>query len=644
MRPAPFVLAVVVLSLSVAGFAAYRAMYDPDVAMLVAENGASWIREDAPFSLRVRKLGEYTTNFRTTFDVGDAPSEAVLTLRAFKSAIVVVNGVTVLDAGDDLTTWRIRHQIDIASALRSGPNEILISVSNENGPRLALAHCESPGLKTDSTWEAANSEGEWKPAALARDTGRSDLTERFPRPWTALLRVSPWLVMVAFLAFFATLRADRELEDGTIRRYFHPRRVRLCLLGGWGILAANNYSKIPYYVGLDIEGHLNYINHMWLFRHIPLADDGWQMFQAPLYYLVSEPFYVLLNKYYHLIPDVVQILRFIPLACGALHVEWSYRAARAIWPERRDLQNTAMALGGFLPMSLYMSQYIGNEPMAATATGLVVVIALALLTKGVTNARCAALGSALGVAILTKITALFVSPALLLVLVLASSDEMGGRKRAIAAARSAAIVFGVAALISGWYFVRNQVELGVPVVGASANIEWWQDPGYRTPEQFYRFGEALIRPVNAGTQGFWDSMYSTMWLDGTLSSMVEYDSRPPWNENFMLAGAWLGAIPMAAIVFGCLFAWKRLDTARDKACFVCAVAVLSYLGAALYLYVTLPIYSVGKATYLLGLAPCLAVLACRTLERPMSARIGRAACAASIAAYATAAYAAYFVF
>jgi hypothetical protein len=79
---------------------------------------------------------------------------------------------------------------------------------------------------------------------------------------------------------------------------------------------------------------------------------------------------------------------------------------------------------------------------------------------------------------------------------------------------------------------------------------WWQEPGYRTIHQFVSFGPALFHPVYSAVQGFWDGFYSTLWLDGYIGSMVDFDFSPAWNLDWLLAGTWLGLLPTAALLAG----------------------------------------------------------------------------------------------
>ncbi|MBI4603626.1 MAG: hypothetical protein HY721_16865, partial [Planctomycetes bacterium] len=409
--------------------------------------------------------------------------------------------------------------------------------------------------------------------------------------------------------------------------------------------------KVPDHVGFDAFAHLDYIRHVAERRSIPLATEGWQMFQSPLYYLLSAPLHSLFAALFEP-ATAARLLRVVPLAAGAAQVELCHRALRLAFPARPDLRILGTLAGGLLPMNLYGSQAVGNEPLAAALSGLALVLALAVLrAERAPGARLlAALGLALGLALLAKVTALLLVPVVL--------GAVGWRARRDAregasagsglrrGAASAALVLGVAALASGWYYGRNWIALGKPFFGGwdpERGIVWWQDPAWRTPGDILRFGECLARPVFAAAAGFWDGLYSTLWADGYLSSVISFEHRPPWSYGLMLSGVLLALLPAAAILLGTAAAFRRSSgPARDAAALSLA-AVLVHLAAMVALFASVPIYSTAKATYMAGVTPGIAILAASGLDLLARRPLARAAVHGGLACWAAAAYGAYFV-
>ena len=85
------------------------------------------------------------------------------------------------------------------------------------------------------------------------------------------------------------------------------------------------------------------------------------------------------------------------------------------------------------------------------------------------------------------------------------------------------------------------------------------------------------------------------------------------------------------------------DPARKRVLAFALGCIALYFAAFAYLYLTLPVYSTGKATYTLGLAPAYALLGRCGMDFFGKRRLGRAISRAWFICWAVSAYAAYFV-
>jgi hypothetical protein len=415
------------------------------------------------------------------------------------------------------------------------------------------------------------------------------------------------------------------------------------LIGMWILLSINSLWKVPSQ-GFDYPAHLEYIEYMTKHHIPPLATDGWQMFQTPMYYFVSSAWYKLCALFLnHEISE--RLLQIVPLVCGLAQIELCFSALRYIFPQRNDLQCLGMLLGGLLPMNLYMSQSLGNEPLAGFFTAIAVVLGIRLLkdfSQAGSNRNHWLLGIVLGLAILTKVTAILLLAPLLVILVFSLYNN--DHKPATILAGCLRFLAGPF-FITGWYFLRNWIELGRPYIGGwdpARKIIWWQDPGYRIAEQFTTFGESFVQPIYAARFGFWDAIYSSFWLDGLLSGVADYDARPPWNDSFLLCAPWLAILPTAAILLGGLAAIRHPDANVRRGLLFALACIGIYFAAVLTLYFQLPIYSTAKATYTLGLIPCYAILGAAGFDLMMRNIVLRAVVYGGMACWALFAYLAYF--
>jgi hypothetical protein len=613
-----------------------------EVPLLRPEAGARWIKLTEPVNLRSWK-GTFVVDYRKQFILEKDFPDAVLTVRALRTAQVYLDGqlVSPFDERDDAQNPRYVE----LRGLMPGPHELGIAVKNENGPALLMAYCDALGIFTGPAWETSVDGVNWLPATLAAERRPADLSLRFPSTIEASRALIPVYFPLFVICFFAVLfsRSAQEKYPRLRGTVWSPSRIRWVLLAAWAVLAVNNMSKIPLYIGFDASGHYAYILYIIKKRAIPLATEGWQMFQAPLYYLLSAGFLKLLSLFFSA-KTVSYMLRIIPLLCGALQVEMAYRAVRYVFPDRKDLQAMGTIIGGLLPMNLYISQVLGNEPLAGVLSAAAIVLALGILTgEGpLPKKKMVMLGVVTGLGCLTKVTAVLLIPALLLVLIYVMSKKKEPPQSIIG---GLVMFLGAIAVVSGWYYLRNWMALGRPFVGGweiSRGIVWWQEPGYRTIQDFISFGRSLTHPLFSALNGFWDSIYSTFWLDGLNSSVVSYKINPPWNYDFMLSSALLALLPSAGIILGLIMSLRRPWAAHPGQVFaVYCIAV--YFAALLYLYVTVPIYSTAKATYTIGLVPCYAVICVTGLDYLTRTRYLRAAIYALLACWAVAVYSSYFV-
>jgi hypothetical protein len=413
------------------------------------------------------------------------------------------------------------------------------------------------------------------------------------------------------------------------------------LLFAWAALAANNILKVPLDQGFDHDGHLEYVRYVADRMRLPSPTEGWEMHQAPLYYALSAAISALLGLVKGAGFDAW--LRLLPLACGALQVEIAYRVLRRSFPERADLRCVGLWVAGLLPVNLYISQVVGNEPLAGLTTAIVFLLCLAVIQgreEAPLHRRAMWIGVALGVALLSKATAgLWVPLCAIAILWGAASRKQGLR----AGFASTAAALFVAALLSGWFYVRNALLVGKPLIGnwgwQYANGMWWQDPSYRIPEHLTHFGRALVQPVYAAVHGFWDGLYSTLWTDGLYSGS---SAPPPWNLGCMIAGSWLG-VPITLAVLSSLVTAAVRGASSHAAVRFASLAVLLHGAAALYMYLRVPIYGVAKASYMLGLVPCFAVLAAAGMKPLLGTTWSRAAVNGFLACFGIASFCAYWV-
>ncbi len=631
------------LALFLALFGVFVIAKDFDSPLLFPEKGATWIYIDRPFIMEAQREGERVT-YRKHFSVEVASLPATLTIHTLGTSEVFIDSRRIQPVKSNVERWKATQIVSLADILMPGTHEILIRVFNKNGLAVLLAYSEPLKIFSGPGWEASYDELLWTRAVAADKKKDPELAEQFDGSGRAFIALLPLYIPLFLAVFFlsqTTSSAKGWREEA--RKYTgSASHMRWLLLVLWLVLAGNNILKVPLYIGMDVTYHYEYISYIIHEWRIPFAGEGWQMFQSPLYYIISALLYFPLSHSFNQ-STYTLLMRIIPLLCGLLQVEMAYRASRYVFPQRQDLQVWGTIIGGLLPMNLYISQVVGNEPLSGLLSACAVVIGFFLLTsKGevIFDRHFILLGSALGFALLTKMTAvLLVPPAVILVIYV-----LHKRRQPLSyIALRVLLVGGIIFLLSGWYYIRNWIELGRPFVGGWESTVWWQDPGYRTLSDFLSFGRSLSAPIYSAVQGFWDSVYSTLWLDGGLSGISVYKGRPPWNYNFVISGSLLSLIPTAGLVAGILVTITRVSGRAYRAQLLSILCVGIYMAALLYLYVTVPVWSTAKATYTLGIIPCYAILCVTGLDFLSRNTLLRAAINGCLACWAVAAYCSYFV-
>lgn len=617
-----------------------RIKNDPSIALLIPENKAQWILFDEPADIVVRNESKTETFFRKKIEVDQSPDKRpVLSLKALKLVTIYIDDKIIYGPENNLENWKNYRKIDLAH-LASGQHELVVSVSNQYGPVALLAYSEGLGLYSGRDWEASQDGIEWKPTVTAEDLKTVSYSRKFPRADKVFFSQLPVFIPLFFIVFLLTIVSYSSFSPGFLRKLsFTPNLFRLALFLAWGVLAFNNFKKVPFDIGFDFSAHLDYIKYVAYNKSIPLATEGWQMFQSPLYYLISAPVYLLLEKSVDF-ENLIRILKIIPFIFGAAQVELSYRAMNYVFPERKDLQVIGVVIGGLIPMNFYISQALGNEPVAGFFSASVVVMCFMMLrttTESALRKQFVITAILLGLALLSKVTAL------LLIFPVCLSFLWSLPKRDLRAVSISMAQFtGIVLLVSGWYYLRNWIELGTPFIGGwdpSRGIVWWQYPGYRTIEQFYIFGEALFYPFYS-LNGFWNTVYSTLWADGFLSEIW----LPPWNFDFMISGVLWSLLPSIGMVLGVWLVFANKNSALRKAMLFSACLIGLYFLAMGYMYLKLPIYSTVKATYTTGLIPCYSVLAVGGLSFFLRGPFFRGVVYGGLACWAFSVYVSFFVF
>jgi hypothetical protein len=619
--------AVALAALGPLGVLAWLAATSPGLPFVAPGPAARWLMAPSPVSARLEQWGRadvpVTSFVRRFAREGDAPVR--LRVRALRGFALFVNGAEA--ARDDGARWREPRSVELAPWLRAGENELRIDVARANGPALLEVVAEgAPELASGPGWHV-RVDGEARgPAIDADDTRVYPAAPGVETPLEGTRRSAGSLAALFALGAAGFLAARRLApERAALAAAWLPAAGLAAAVAGWAYLFAAKAARIPAAVGFDARHHLYYAAWIREKGSLPLATDGWSTYHPPLFYALSAPLLPAEGE------PVGALLKLIPFLGGLGVVLASHRLARRLFAGDPVSRLLAVAFAAVLPVNLYSASYFSNEPLHAALAGLALWIGVeAMLAERLGLARAAALGAALGLAALTKFTAVLWLPA--------AAFFAGARALAIDRARparavaAAALPVAAAALVAGWFYLRSWVLLGDPLIGnwslPGEAQRWWQQPGFHTPAWYAGFGEALARPYLAGFHSFWDALYSTFWGDGFIAGRSDPAHRHGfWSYDHMSAG-YLAALPATGLLAAGALRALRLAVGhadpRVRAAHQWLLAsAWSVLVAFLYLTLRLPFFAQAKAAYLLAIAPVLAAwfaLGAAGLDRWLAAR------------------------
>lgn len=622
------------LGVLLAASLAWASRVSPAISFVRQDEAAPWIASPEPVSMgavaapfaRLPAV-EFSKRFRSAAAVTPLRVR-VEALRGFE---LELNGRAIAARAWNAGSWRRAQEIEIADGVVVGENVLRVRVRNPSGPPLLRLVAEGAGLRfaTDPSWSTRREGAAELPARRADDRVRAAAAIPTPRRFEGLLAKRDALVF-AFAGAALLSLALRTRAGGGVRARL-PGLVFVAIAVFW-IHVFVRAVGLPEYVGFDGPDHLVYVQHILARGSLPLASEAAQGHHPPLFYALSAALLGLLEG--PGLPARV-VLRLVPFASGLAQIGVAFALARRLQPSDRLVPAATALCAALLPVNLYMSAYLGNEPLHAAFAGLALLVATQiLLATQVRAARLALLGVLLGLAILSKVSSLLLVP-LAVGFVAAKQRWIDGRALAPTLARSALCVASAAA-VCGWFFVRNQLRLGQALVGnwnlPGNPVAWWQHPGFHTPAYYLSFGTSLRQPFFASFESFWDGLYSTFWGDGLAGGVSAWAYRhSTWDWDFMGATYVLALPATALLVFGfgrlVFEAFHGDDPRRRTALSFLVTAMVVSVFAVLYMTLVLPAYSMTKASYALSMAaPCCLALAVgfASVHRALEARGWRA--------------------
>lgn len=321
-------------------------------------------------------------------------------------------------------------------------------------------------------------------------------------------------------ALYTVCEPVNLMDDG------HPRpyRTAALLLIGVALLIALYSRLTPPFEGPDEPEHFAYV--VWLAEGRGFPPQGaaaWdtavrqEAGQPPLYYVIaslpariagtaaptadfrpnphfpsSAPGSVPDNKniavHYSADGDqlsggwlALSLARWVSLLAGMLLVAGVYGLAGELFPQQRGLALLTALFAALTPQVLFISGVVSNDMLVAALSTLALWALVRLVQRGPTAGRSAWLGIWLGLAALTKTSALALAVPVTVVLLGMIATRRWSLRQVLL---TGGITLGVFLLVAGWWYGRSWLLYGSPLGLDTHDYAPWADRGVRGTADF----------------------------------------------------------------------------------------------------------------------------------------------------------------
>lgn len=364
--------------------------------------------------------------------------------------------------------------------------------------------------------------------------------------------------------------------------------------------------------GYDGSEHVKYILYLYQQRAFPPVDLSLETYQPPLYYIlgmVFVPFEKMGDRM--ALAALKMFSTLIGLMIAAVGYG-TYLTIRNIFGGSRRPYIYGLIFLLYLPMHLYMNCMVTNELLSALLISLVLMTVMNSIHRNDYSVKTAVLlGALISAALLTKYTGLLM---LMTAVISYAIMAMYGQYDVWAIAKFLLIMVTVVAVGAGWWYARNAVRYGDPLIKAN-DLEKYetllrrQQPGKHTAGDFFTFdtrvfSEPMItlsgntRRYNTVYNNVLTGTFATMWVENHLLYLA------PSPATFRYAGRLLavGLVICGMIILG--FAGLVRNAVRSGSRAVIPLMVLVVVSGAAYVWhnVQYPYFYHVKAFFLLHLS------------------------------------------
>ncbi len=340
------------------------------------------------------------------------------------------------------------------------------------------------------------------------------------------------------------------------------QRPLWALLCGYMLFGAWFIAIVPPDGAPDQAAHIIYVEHVAAGNGLPVLGESPSLYEAhqpPLFYLLCTPIY--LAGSYGGRDVAIVLMRVFCLLCGATGIIFTAAIARRILPTRPETAIFACTLSALLPMHIFINASVNSDNLGEALCTVMLLPLVALPCAGRLGWRSALLcGVGVGLAILSKMTALMLLPTLAVALALHAHRTRSWREDV----RWGLLALALCATVCGWWFGRNVVIYGGPLgteaykayFEGSPNVEWFAERGIGVGGYSYVVATYMFKTF-WGLFGNTDIPVSSglYWAFGVVSVLITIGAlRFLWSirQGKELDDVRRGALAVSLVFFGCI--------------------------------------------------------------------------------------------
>ncbi|MFN8474261.1 MAG: glycosyltransferase family 39 protein [Anaerolineae bacterium] len=237
----------------------------------------------------------------------------------------------------------------------------------------------------------------------------------------------------------------------------------------------------------------------------------------------------------------LHFLRALSIIMGLVTLAAVYGIARLVVPALPWVAVAATAIVAFNPSFIFMSASIQNDPLMTMLFSLSLWWMVHALEYYPSNGTIVVGGVLLGAGMLTKLTGMSLIPLFGLTLVLVAYTKRDARRLVT----SSVVLFGIAALVAGWWYVRNLLLYG-DLLGWGMYVSTYSFLARNGPYTWTIIQDEVLNQIARTSWGAFGYMHITLpspiwgffWIVSGIAALLTAVTLVVRRKEFLVGGAW----------------------------------------------------------------------------------------------------------